>query len=117
MPKDAEPSAVSAEASAWRTRMRRFELQVPLRYRVSGEIKWLAGETENISSSGVFFRSQRLAEPSASIELCLMMPAINSAGAAEVVCRGRVVRVVAPAEVGTHCLLAVEILHFRLVRT
>jgi hypothetical protein len=36
----------------------RFELQIPLRYRVNGDSKWRRGVTKNIGCSGVLFRGE-----------------------------------------------------------
>ena len=96
-------------------RAHRFTLQMPVRYRLGGERGWRHGETENISSSGVLFRSQRAAEEGASLELCVILPVLNSGAAAQVICRGVVVRSVIP-ENGDWPALAVRILHFRLAR-
>ena len=116
MLKEATANLIGAESLAQRSRMRRFTLQMALRYRVSSENMWRRGETENISGSGVLFRAEFFAGVNTSVELCLTMPAVNSDGAAEVRCRGRVVRALAPEEPGDFCVLAVEIFHFRFVR-
>lgn len=112
-----DPAKLCAEdLSARTTRPRRFGLQLPLRYRVRGERTWRRGETENISSSGVLFRGEIFAEMNTPLELCLTMPAVNSEGAAEMICRGTIVRSMRAVERHELSTLAVRILHSRLVR-
>jgi two-component system cell cycle sensor histidine kinase/response regulator CckA len=74
-------------------RARRFNLHLPLRYRQVGEKTWRPGTTENISRSGLLFRADETLQPSAQLEINLVLP-IEIAGiaATEVVCRGEVVR-------------------------
>ncbi len=96
-------------------RAHRFALQIPVRYRLRGEEGWRHGETENISRSGVLFRSQSAAVTGTSLHLCLMLPALSSEPAAEMICRGVVARSVLPVN-GELAALAARILHFRLVR-
>ncbi|MGH9404858.1 MAG: PilZ domain-containing protein [Terriglobia bacterium] len=93
----------------------RFILQVPIRYRLAGESTWREGETENISSSGVLFRSEFLPAAGAPLDLCIAMPPLNAEGAAEVICSGIVVRV-EPTPGKDSPAVAARILHFRLAR-
>jgi hypothetical protein len=74
-------------------RARRFNLQLPLRYRPLGEQSWRPGTTENISRSGLLFQAQELLYPSAQLEISLVLPPeIAGLAATEVICRGEVVR-------------------------
>ena len=111
---DAKPGAGEPRAGEAR-RSQRFGLQATLRYRMAGEKAWREGETENISSAGILFRTHSAARTGASLELCVEMPVRNSEGSAEVICRGVVVRSV-PDNNGDLPALAVRILHFRLAR-
>lgn len=52
-----------------RERATRYPLQIPLRYRVSGNKKWSAGETVNLSKSGVLFSSEELLEVNTIVEI------------------------------------------------
>ncbi len=99
-----------------RARAKRFILQVPLRYRVTGEEKWRHGETENISSSGVLFRGDYFVTLNTLVEICLRMPVMSTEGAAEVVCRCVIVRAMHESKMDDLPSLAAKILHFRLVR-
>jgi PAS domain S-box-containing protein len=94
-------------------RARRFNLHLPLRYRLLGEEGWRAGTTENISRSGVLFRAEELLQPSAQVEINLLLPAeIAGLTATEVICRGEVVRAVASESVGVNPALAAKILQY-----
>jgi PAS domain S-box-containing protein len=74
-------------------RARRFNLQLPLRYRPLGEKSWRPGTTANISRSGLLFEAQELLHPHAQVEITLVLPAeIAGLAATEVMCRGEVVR-------------------------
>jgi PAS domain S-box-containing protein len=78
------------------TRAQRFQLHLPLRYRRLGEKNWHDGTTENISRSGMLFKADEELQPSAQLEINLVLPAeIAGLSATEVVCRGEVVRTVA----------------------
>src|ERR1700691_281333 len=70
-------------------RARRFNLQLPLRYRPLGEKSWRPGTTENISRSGMLFHGEDLLHPNAQLEISLVLPAeIAGLAATEVICRG-----------------------------
>ncbi len=74
-------------------RAQRFRLHLPLRYRQLGEQNWHEGKTENISRSGMLFQAEEMVQPSAQLEINLVLPAeIAGLSATEVVCRGEVVR-------------------------
>ncbi|HSY91515.1 MAG TPA: ATP-binding protein, partial [Candidatus Binatus sp.] len=76
-------------------RAKRFHLHLPLRYRRLGEKDWHVGTTENISRSGMLFEADELLQPSAQLEINLVLPQeIAGLSATEVVCRGEVVRTV-----------------------
>jgi hypothetical protein len=98
-----------------RIRAQRFAIQLALRYRIHGQGAWRRGETINLSSSGVLFRGEHFADPETPIEMNLMMPAVNSTGAAEVVCRGTIARATPSSSANGHPALAVRILHYRVV--
>ena len=75
------------------SRAQRFNLQVPLKYRLLGESVWRNGTTENISRSGMLFRVEETIQPNAQLEINLVLPAeIAGLSTAEVICHGEVVR-------------------------
>jgi PAS domain S-box-containing protein len=94
-------------------RARRFNLQLPLRYRPLGEKSWRPGTTENISRSGLLFQAEELLHPNAQLEISLVLPAeIAGLAATEVICRGEVVRSVEAQAQGLHPALAAKILQY-----
>ena len=94
-------------------RATRFDLHLPLKYRLVGESGWREGTTENISRSGMLFQAEEPIAPNAQLEINLVLPAeIAGLAAAEVVCRGEVVRAV-QTEAGTVSpTLAAKILQY-----
>jgi len=94
-------------------RARRFNLHLPLRYRLVGDQRWLQGTTENISRSGLLFQAEEILQPSAQLEINLVLPAeIAGLAATEVVCRGEVVRSVGSPGSGITPSLAAKILQY-----
>jgi CheY-like chemotaxis protein len=95
------------------SRAQRFHLHLPLRYRRLGEQNWHDGTTENISRSGMLFQADELLQPSAQLEINLVLPAeIAGLSATEVVCRGEVVRTVQPNGGTVNPALAARILQY-----
>jgi PAS domain S-box-containing protein len=102
-----------AAAGVSSTRAQRFHLRLPLRYRRIGENAWHQGTTENISRSGMLFKADEMLQPSAQLEINLVLPAeLAGLSATEVVCRGEVVRTVAPTEGNVSPALAARILQY-----
>jgi PAS domain S-box-containing protein len=94
-------------------RARRFNLHLPLRYRLVGEQRWLQGTTENISRSGLLFQAEEMLQPNAQLEINLVLPAeIAGLAATEVVCRGEVVRAIGSPGTGVTPALAAKILQY-----
>ena len=83
------------------TRAMRYPIRMPIRYRVSGELQWREGRTENISRSGVLFRTGDALTMRSAVEMMLTLPPeiSGSRDQATVICRGRIVRT-APAHDG-----------------
>jgi PAS domain S-box-containing protein len=94
-------------------RARRFNLHLPLRYRLLGEDSWRPGTTENISRSGLLFLAQELLQPNAQVEINLVLPPeIAGLAATEVLCRGEVVRSIGPQAPEMSPALAAKILQY-----
>ena len=94
-------------------RAERFTLQLPLRYRALGDPDWHEGTTENISRSGVLFRAEEMVQPNVQLEISLVLPAeIAGLASAEVICRGEVVRAMAPEQPWVSPALAAKILQY-----
>jgi len=95
-------------------RAQRFNLHLPLRYRRLGEQGWRKGTTENISRSGLLFHAEEMLQPSAQLEINLVLPVeIAGLAATEVVCRGEVVRSVTSPDSTISPALAAKILQYR----
>ncbi len=94
-------------------RAQRFNLHLPMKYRPLGEQDWREATTENISRSGLLFQADEMISPNAQLEINLVLP-VEIAGltAAEVVCRGEVVRSQETGE-KTANTLAAKILQYR----
>src|SRR5580704_16632443 len=109
----AEPLHAARAREIPPTRAPRFHIQLPLRYRRLGEKEWHVGETENISRSGMLFQADEILQPSAQLEINLVLPAeIAGLSATEVVCRGEVVRTVEHKGDPMHPALAARILQY-----
>ncbi len=94
-------------------RAQRFNLHLPLKYRLLGEDSWRQGTTENISRSGMLFRAEEAIPASAQLEINLVLPAeIAGLAAAEVVCKGEIVRSVTPDSPAVTPALAAKILQY-----
>ena len=81
-------------------RARRFELAIPIRYRVAGYQEWLPSQILNISESGVLF-GPTLLEPGIPVEVTFSSPvAVGALGPGSLVCAGHVVRATEAGVVG-----------------
>ena len=95
-------------------RAQRFNLHLPLKYRQVGEHDWREGTTENISRSGLLFQAAETLSPNAQLEINLVLPVeIAGLSAAEVVCRGEVVRSQETGEKAANTAMAAKILQYR----
>lgn len=98
-------------------RATRYPLHLPVRYRAGGG-SWHQGTTENISRSGVLLRAGETITPDVAVELVVQLPPVDShEPAAEVLCRGRVVRAVPPADDDAAALVGATITHYQLRRS
>ena len=78
---------------AWQPRERRVRHRVAVQFRISSNYVWIDGMTENISRTGLLFRSPKPIEVGSAIELDFEMPVeISGGGNARVLCEGKVVR-------------------------
>jgi PAS domain S-box-containing protein len=94
-------------------RAQRFNLHLPVKYRLLGQDEWRKGTTENISRSGMLFRAEEMIPANAQLEIYLVLPAeIAGLSAAEVVCRGEIVRAMAPDQSAMHPAVAAKILQY-----
>ena len=74
-------------------RARRYEIATSIHYHVGGASIWREGILENISVSGVLLRTDQPVEVNTQIEMRFVLPVeLIGERAAEVICRGIVVR-------------------------
>ena len=98
-------------------RAQRFGIEMTIRYRGTDEMNWHEGRVENISRSGVLFRTQHLLEPKTPVEMKFMLPVeISNEAAAQVICSGSIVRAVPPAGGDTLPGLAAAIVDYVFLR-
>lgn len=72
---------------------RRFDLSLPLELLRNGSRKLLEnGETKNVSSSGVLFRSPAALEPGDILEYMITLPSPSHSIQVRLKCKGKVVR-------------------------
>jgi len=99
------------------SRARRFNLQLPLKYRLLGESVWRNSTTENISRSGMLFRVEETIQTNARLEINLVLPAeIALLTPAEVICHCEVVRTVDLEQPTVGPVLAARILRYQFPR-
>lgn len=104
----------------WQTRVeraRRYGIGTEVRFRVRGEREWQEGVMENISISGLLMRTSHSLNPQTSIEMRFVLPIeLNGECAAEVMCRGSVVRSSGNTPRDGFAIVAARIDHFRFLR-
>ena len=98
------------------SRARRFGLHFPVYFRLPNSPTWLGGVTENISYTGLLFRSVFPMTVRTPVELRLPLAAGRGKKPAELVCKGAVVRVEEKSFEDATNALAVAIQDYRIVR-
>lgn len=84
-----------------RPRAARFLVRLSVRYRTATDLDWRHGITENISRSGMLFRTDGPVPPQTVLDLVLMLPgSVAGEPTSRVRCQGQVVRTVAPDSSG-----------------
>ena len=96
----------------------RYPIQISMFYRSHGDQHWQQGRTENISRSGVLFRTDHMMPLQTPIEMLLALPVeVGGGHNATVICRGRVVRMESTADEDTRPAVAATISGYRLTHT
>jgi hypothetical protein len=95
-------------------RARRFPFGLELRYRPVGQGEWHEGLTENISRSGVLFRSADILDVDTPVEMSFTLPAGPVAPVIQ--CEGRIVRSVLPGPFQAPPGMAATISDYRFLR-
>jgi hypothetical protein len=98
-------------------RARRYEINAPIQYRVQGEKRWHEGVLKNISTTGMLIRTADLVELGTVIEMRFPLPIhLRNESAAEIFCRGSVVRSSKSDEPILAALVAAKIEHWRFLQ-
>lgn len=96
-------------------RARRFPLRLALQYRGDAAADWYPATTENISLSGVLFRSRHRVPPRTAIELSVQVPSqLTGPTPVRIFATAYVVRVSQPARWMRNSRIAASFLQFRL---
>jgi hypothetical protein len=96
-------------------RAQRYPIHIPLKYRPSGTPDWWEGRTENISRSGVLFRTEHVMPLQTPVDVLMALPEeVGDAGSGMVMCNGRVVRTEPPQPDEPRPAVAVTISSYRL---
>jgi hypothetical protein len=109
---DREPGELPAD------RAPRYPIRITVLYRLPGNKPWRQGRTENISRSGVLFRTDHQMPLEAPIEMLLALPVEVTGGwKARVICRGRVIRTEDVRDADAECAVAATITKYRLMHS
>ncbi len=112
-----EPNGAPVCSEGEISRARRYPIGTGLRYRVRGEQEWRDGQMENISITGVLIHTTQSLEPNTLVELRFGLPVeLNGEIAAEVLCRGWVVRSSPRSGPAGSVSIAIRIAHSRFLR-
>jgi hypothetical protein len=98
-------------------RAQRFPIRAIMHYRIVGENRWYVGTVENMSSTGVLFRGERVMDLNSSIEVTVNVPGSLAAGhSSKMVSRGKIVRVL-PGIPDPECaVMAASLIRLRILR-
>lgn len=98
-------------------RATRFEIVTTVWYRVRGDSTWREGMLKNFSISGMLFTAEQPLERGTSIEMKFTLPvALEGKCAADLSCRGFVVRSEKHGTTGSAVRIAAKVLHSHLLR-
>jgi len=96
----------------------RYPIRMPLKYRSSGTAEWWEGQTENISRSGVLFRTDHPMPLQTPVDVLMSIPdEVGDAGSGMVVCNGRVVRTEPPQPSDPRLAVAITIASYHLAHS
>ena len=99
-------------------RARRYGIGTSIRYRIGGGNVWREGTMQNISISGVLLCTDQPLEIDTAIEMRFVLPVelLNGECAAEVLCRGIVVRSASAESPENTAEVAAKIVSSRFLR-
>ena len=109
--------ATSHVRSTMDPRATRFEIVTTVWYRVRGESMWREGMLKNFSISGMLFTAEQPLKYGTSIEMKFSLPIkLEGRHAADLSCRGFVVRSERQGMKGSAVQIAAKVLHSHLLR-
>lgn len=98
-------------------RAQRFPIRSVMHYRLTGEDRWYVGTVENMSSTGVLFRGERVVGVDSSVEITVNIPGSLAAGhSSKMASRGKIVRVSKDGSEPGGAVMAAELHHLRILR-
>ena len=98
-------------------RPRRFTIAMPVYFRPLEDITWMTGQVENISRSGLLFRTAQPVAVNTRVELRFDLPAeVGGEPGAHVVCIGEITRVIPAPAPEEQPILAASIVDYHFVR-
>ena len=99
-------------------RARRYDICAVMRYRIRGKKEWHEGVMKNMSISGVLLSTSHSLPLEAIVEMRFSLPVHLNSGesAAEVLCRGSVVRIEKDEQAGGDSMVAARVTHSRFLR-
>jgi hypothetical protein len=112
------PTVVESPQQVGTPRARRYGIGTSIRYRAGGADGWREGKMQNISISGVLLCTDQPLEVDTAIEMRFVLPVelLNGESAAEVLCRGVVVRSSAVSGPEGEANVAARIISSRFLR-
>lgn len=112
------PTVVENPEQVGTPRARRYGIGTSIRFRIGGGDGWREGKMQNISISGVLLCTDQPLEIDTAIEMRFVLPVelLNGESAAEVLCRGVVVRSSAPQGAEGEVNVAARIISSRFLR-
>lgn len=98
-------------------RARRYGIATSIHYHIGGANVWREGTIENISTSGVLLTTDQILEINTPIEMRFVLPVeLIGESAAEVICRGVVVRSYRAEDSADAIKVAAKIVSSRFLR-
>ena len=96
---------------------KRFDLELPIEFRLHDSDRWWQAKTENISANGILFRTHRRVPPLTPVDVKLQLPpSITGEGTVRLLCSGFVVRSVEPQLPSDEARIAATFLIYKLAK-